>query len=225
MTSIALPPVSRTRTARTAAAHKITMAVTGLLLITYLVSHVLANLLVYAGPRYINGYGRLLHATGPLLWVARAVLLAAAVLHVHSAVSLARAARTARGRPYARGGAPSAALATRTIRWGGAALFAFLLVHVPQFTAGVLHPSFVAGDDYHNVVRAFRSPWIVPVHLAAALVAGLHLFHGATAAPATLGVPTRAARAVRRTALVLALLIGLGFASIPIAVLLGALGE
>jgi succinate dehydrogenase cytochrome b subunit len=227
MTSIALG--ARPQVWRRAIGHKLVMAVTGLVLVAYLLSHVLANLLVFAGPRWINGYGALLHATGPLLWVARAALLAAAVLHVRSAVHLARAARAARGDDaYAVYVRAAGSFATRTIRWGGALLFVYLLVHVPMFTAGALHPSFVPGDDHHNVIAGFRTPWIAALNLVAAVASGLHLYHGVRAAPASLGVPvqaTRAARWVRRAALGIGLLVGVGFASIPIAVLAGLLSD
>jgi succinate dehydrogenase / fumarate reductase cytochrome b subunit len=225
MTSATIPGVRRGPLARTAFGDKVVMATTGVVLVGYLITHVLANLLSYAGPEYINGYGRLLHATGPLLWVARAALLVAAVLHVRAALRLARLARAARGTAYAREARQVAAFATRTIRWGGVLLFIYLLVHVPMFTGGALHPSFVAGDDYHNVVRGFRVPWIAALNLAAALVAGLHVFHGVRAASNTLGVPPRGSRLVRRTALALGLLIGLGFASLPLAVLAGVLRD
>ena len=225
MTSAALPRARRAPLARTAAGDKVVMAATGTLLVGYLVSHVLANLLAYAGPEYINGYGRLLHATGPLLWVARAVLLAAAALHVRSALRLARLARAARGPAYARHVRQAGSYATRTIRWGGVLLLVYLLVHVPMFTGGVLHPSFVAGDDFHNVVRGFRVPWIAALNLVAALAAGLHVYHGVRAASATLGVPPQGSRVVRRTALAVGLLIALGFASLPLAVVAGVLGD
>jgi succinate dehydrogenase / fumarate reductase cytochrome b subunit len=228
MTSASLPTLRGARRAplaRAAFGDKVVMAATGVLLIAFLIAHVLANLLAYAGPAYINGYGRLLHATGPLLWAARAGLLVAAALHVRAAVRLARLARAARGTPYARERRQAASYATRTIRWGGALLFVFLLVHVPMFTGGALHPSFLAGDDYHNVVRGFRAPWIAALNLVAALAAGLHVVHGVRAASATLGVPPQGSRVVRGTALALGLLIALGFASLPLAVLTGALRE
>jgi succinate dehydrogenase / fumarate reductase cytochrome b subunit len=217
--------VRRAPRARAAFGDKVVMATTGTLLVAYLITHVLANLLAYAGPAYINGYGALLHATGPLLWVARAVLLAVAVLHVRAAVRLARLARDARGMAYARERRQAASYATRTIRWGGALLLVYLLVHVPMFTGGMLHPSFVPHDDFHNVVHGFRAPWIAALNVAAALVTGLHVLHGVRAASATLGVPPRASRLVRATALALGLLMALGFASLPLAVLAGVLRD
>ena len=225
MTTAALPRARRGPLARTAFGDKVVMATTGTLLVGYLITHVLANLLAYAGPAYINGYGRLLHATGPLLWIARAVLLAAAVLHVRAALRLSRLARAARGHAYSRHVRQAGSYATRTIRWGGVLLLVYLLVHVPMFTGGALHPAFADGDDYGNVVRGFRVPWIAALNLAAALVAGLHVYHGVRAASATLGVPPRAARVVRGTALAVGLLIALGFASLPLAVVVGVLGD
>jgi succinate dehydrogenase / fumarate reductase cytochrome b subunit len=225
MTSAALAGARVGTAPRAAFADKLVMATTGTLLVAYLISHVLANLLAYAGPTYINGYGRLLHATGPLLWVARAGLLLAAALHVRSAVRLARVARASRSRAYARHVRRAGSYATRTVRWGGALLLVYLLVHVPMFTGGALHPSFVAGDDFHNVVRGFRTPWIAALNVVAALAAGLHVFHGVRAASATLGVPPRGVRLVHRLALAMGLLIGLGFASLPLAVVAGLLSD
>src|SRR5215210_949676 len=73
---------------KTSVGKKAVMAVTGLLLVAYLVTHVLANLLVFQGPDQINAYSRFLHGTGGALWVARLVLLAAVALHIVAAVQL-----------------------------------------------------------------------------------------------------------------------------------------
>lgn len=203
---------------------KAVMATTGAILVAYVVSHVAANLLVFHSPEAINGYGALLHRTGPLLWVARGVLLLAAVLHVTAAVRLTRQARRARPVPYAVYEAQAATLAARTIRWGGVALLLFLLVHIPQMTTGFLHPQFRAGDDYGNVVHVFRVWWVTPLYLAALAALGLHLYHGTWSALRTLGVSGRRAFPLRRPAVAtLAALVALGFASIPLAVALGVL--
>ena len=71
------------------AGKKAVMAVTGLIWVAYLVTHMLANLLVFQGPEKINGYSAFLHGTGGALWAARLVLIAALVLHVVAAVQLA----------------------------------------------------------------------------------------------------------------------------------------
>src|SRR5215210_696387 len=104
----------------TSVGKKAVMAVSGLLLVAYLVTHVLANLLVFQGPTQINAYSRFLHGTGGALWAARLVLLAALVLHIIAAVQLTGRRQAARPVAYAGGRQPQVStLASRTIRWGG----------------------------------------------------------------------------------------------------------
>src|SRR5215216_6895752 len=81
---------------------KVLMALSAIVLVGYMLIHVLGNLLIFLGPAWINGYGALLHATGPLLWAARLVIFVALVVHVAAAVVLAARARRARAESYAR---------------------------------------------------------------------------------------------------------------------------
>src|SRR5215217_6347589 len=106
---------------------KVVMAVTGVIWVAYLITHVLANLLVFQGPAKINAYSAFLHGTGGALWAARAVLLVALVLHVVAAVQLAARRQEARPMDYVGGRKPQVStFASRTIRWGGALILAFL---------------------------------------------------------------------------------------------------
>ena len=98
---------------------KILMAVTGLIWVAYLITHVLANLLVFQGPAKINAYSAFLHGTGGALWGARLVLIAALVLHVVAAIQLADRRKEARPTGYSAGREPQVSTwASRTIRWG-----------------------------------------------------------------------------------------------------------
>src|SRR5215210_4197484 len=106
---------------------KVIMAVTGLIWVAYLITHMLANLLAFQGPAKINAYSAFLHGTGAALWGARLVLIAALVLHVIAAVQLAGRRQEARPFGYAAGREPQVStVASRTIRWGGALILAFL---------------------------------------------------------------------------------------------------
>src|SRR3954451_20120839 len=103
---------------RTSVGKKAIMAVTGLLMVAYLITHVLANLLVFQGPEKINAYSRFLHGTGGALWAARLVLLAAVGLHIVAAVQLTGRRQAARPVGYtARRHPQVSTLASRTIRW------------------------------------------------------------------------------------------------------------
>jgi succinate dehydrogenase / fumarate reductase cytochrome b subunit len=202
---------------------KFVMAVTGLIWVIYLITHVLANLLVFDGPTRINAYSAFLHGTGGALWAARLVLIVALVLHIIAAVQLAERRHEARPVGYAAGREPQVStVASRTIRWGGALILAFLVYHLLHFTVGTAHPDFVEGDPYHNVVTGFHNPLVVVFYLIAMAFVGLHLYHGIWSSGRSLGMSPPSPRPLRRTlALALALLVWLGFSVIAIAVYAG----
>jgi succinate dehydrogenase / fumarate reductase cytochrome b subunit len=202
---------------------KYVMALTGLIWVAYLITHVLANLLVFQGPAKINAYSAFLHGTGGALWAARLVLIAALVLHVVAAVQLAERRHEARPVGYAAGRDPQVStVASRSIRWGGALILVFLVYHLLQFTIGTANPGFVEGDPYHNVAAGFHNPLVVVFYLIAMAFVGLHLYHGIWSSGRSLGMSPPSPRPLRRTlALVLGLLIWLGFSVIPIAVYAG----
>jgi succinate dehydrogenase / fumarate reductase cytochrome b subunit len=202
---------------------KAVMGVTGLILVAYLITHVLANLLVFSGPDRLNRYAQLLHSSGAALWGARLVLLAAAVLHIVAATQLALRSRAARPQPYAGGRDPQVStLAARTIRWSGVLILLFLVYHILHFTTGSAHPEFVALNPYHNVVTGFRSPLVAGVYLLAMIAVGLHLYHGVWSSGRSLGLSQPSPRPLhRRLALVLAIVVWLGFTAIVVAGYLG----
>jgi len=208
---------------RSSVGKKAVMAVTGLIMVAYLLTHVLANLLVFGGPTRINAYAAILHRTGLLLWGARAVLLASVVLHIVAAVQLTARRQSARPVGYADGPDPQAStLAARTIRWGGGLILVFLVYHILHFTTGDVHPDFILLNPHHNIVTGFRNPLVAVFYLLAMVAVGLHLYHGVWSSGRSLGVsPPSPQPLKRRVALVLALLVWLGFTAIVVGVLVG----
>jgi succinate dehydrogenase / fumarate reductase cytochrome b subunit len=204
----------------TTVGQKIVMAVTGVVLAAFVVGHVAGNLQIFAGATAINRYSALLHASAELLWAVRLVLLAALVLHVRAALSLYARKGEARPVPYAKTAHRASTLASRTMIWSGYALAAFIVYHLLHFTTGNAHPDFIAGDVFHNVTSAFRSPAIAGIYVVAMVFLSLHLSHGLFSLTQSLGLsnPRHAARA-RAVARVLAVVIAAGFAAVPIAVL------
>ena len=200
------------------------MAATGLIGVAYVIAHMVGNLQVFQGADKLNGYAAMLH--GPFkgaLWAARAVLLAAVVLHVVAAWQLTQLDRAARPAGYVRREPQISTLASRTMRWGGVLLLVFIVFHILHFTTGTIQPApFVAGDVYGNMVGGFRVWWVALFYALAMVALGFHLYHGAWSSARTLGVGTPSPRPFRRPlAAAIALVVAVGFALVPLAVFFG----
>jgi succinate dehydrogenase / fumarate reductase cytochrome b subunit len=197
-------------------------AASGLLLLLWITLHAFGLLAAFGGPAAIDGYGAMLHARPWLLWSMRVALLVALAVHSGAALLLARRARAARGGRRAALRHRPASFASRSMRTGGVALLGFVVLHVLHMTTGTLHPAFAPGHVYANLTRGLGAPLVASAYLAAALAIGLHVLHGLWAAPRSLGLGERHARATRPPLVVaLALAVALGFAAVPIAVLAG----
>ncbi len=207
---------------RSTVGKKALMAVTGAVLGLYVVFHLLGNLQVYAGPAQINGYARLLRVSPPLLWTVRAVLLAALLVHVVAGVQLWLRARSARPVGYADWRPAGSSTASRTMIWSGVLIFAFVVYHVLDLTVGVANPDFREGDVFHNLLVDFGRAAGVAAYLVAMVALAFHLWHGTFSLFESLGQSNRRAIAgTRRFAAILAVVLALGFSSIPLAVLVG----
>jgi succinate dehydrogenase / fumarate reductase cytochrome b subunit len=202
---------------------KAVMGVTGLILVAYLLTHVLANLLVFSGPERVNRYAQLLHSSAAALWGARLVLLVAVILHIIAATQLALRSRAARPQPYAGGLDPQVStFAARTIRWGGVVILVFLVYHILHFTTGTVHPDFVELNPHQNVTTGFRNPLVAVVYLLAMVAVGFHLYHGVWSSGRSLGLSQPSPQPLhRRIALGLAMFVWLGFTAIVVAGYLG----
>jgi succinate dehydrogenase / fumarate reductase cytochrome b subunit len=170
---------------RSAVGKKAVMAATGIILFGFVLGHLLGNLKLYLGPDALNSYSRFLRTVGEpvvpanvLLWAVRLVLIAAVVLHVWAAWQLRRASRAARPDAYVAGTRIHTTYASRTMRWGGVIILLFVIYHLLHLTWGTLHPAFVPGDVYHNVVTGFQVWWVSLFYIAAQAALGFHLYHG-----------------------------------------------
>lgn len=201
------------------------MAVTGIVLLGYVTVHMLANLKVFFGAGSLDGYGRWLRELlepvfgyEGVLWLMRSVLVACVVLHLVAATQLARAGRRAAGR-YQTRIRIQGSYAARTMRWGGVIIALFVVYHLLDLTAGVLNPHGVSGEIYRNVTADFQRWYVVLAYTVAVLALGFHLRHGVWSALRSLG----ATAVAHSFALGYAVVITVGFLSVPYAVLFGML--
>lgn len=205
---------------------KIVMAVTGLIMAGFLITHMVGNLLAYIGPESINSYSHFLHAVPEILWPARVILLVSVVLHATAAYQLTRISTSARPTDYQRHEYQAATIASRTIRWLSVLVALFIVIHLLHFTTGTLLPGFAASDPYANLVNGFSSQrGMAAFYLLMMVVIGLHLYHGAWSSIRTLGLsrPRKVPQA-RPIAGLLAVVLWLGFSAVPIGVLAGWIG-
>jgi len=210
---------------------KIIMAATGLIGIAFVIGHMAGNLQAFIGRDKLNAYGALLHGPlGELLWVVRVVLIIAVVLHVLMAYQLTMRARAARPIGYQKRSPQVSTWASRTMRWGGALLLVFIVLHILHFTTGQVDPARWSGrvdaagrhDVYGNLVASFRIWWVAAFYVLAMIFLGLHLYHGAWSSVRTLGYAKPSPRPLhRRIALVVAAIVWLGFTIVPLGVLAG----
>ena len=203
---------------------KAVMGVTGLIGIGFVILHSLGNLLVFRGPDAINSYSHFLKSTGELLWGLRILLIVAVVLHVIAAAQLTRQSRAARPVGYVKWEPQAATIGSRTMRWGGVLLLAFIVVHILHFTTGTIRPAgaFSRQDVYANVVTSFRIWWVALFYVVSMIALGLHLFHGAWSSVRSVGIcPESSEPLLHRISLLLAILIWAAFTAVPVAVFTG----
>jgi succinate dehydrogenase / fumarate reductase cytochrome b subunit len=203
---------------------KAVMALTGLIWVGFVILHSLGNLLVFRGSAAINSYSHFLKSTGELLWALRALLFLAVVLHVIAAIQLTRQSRAARPIGYTKRESQVATIASRTMRWGGALLLIFIVVHILHFTTGNIRPAgvFSSEDVYANVVTSFRIWWVALFYVVAMIALGLHLFHGAWSSVRSIGVSPASPQPLhRRLSLLIAVFVWAAFTAIPVAVFSG----
>lgn len=207
---------------------KAVMAVTGVILFGFVIGHLAGNLQIFEGREKINAYGKFLHSLGELLWPVRLVLIGAVILHITATVQLALAKKRARPVGYSRKQAISSSYASRTMYWSGPIVLAFIIFHLLQFTAGYVHPEavYVQDDIFHNVVSGFRVWWVSLWYIFAISLLGMHLRHGIWSMFQSLGLNhPRHTPILKSAAFFIAILIVLGYISIPISILAGVVHE
>ena len=203
---------------------KVAMAATGIVMILFLVSHMISNVLIFRNPEHLDSYAALLRSLGPALWVARAGLLACVLIHVAAAYQLTMQARRARPIAYSHHEYQVATYASRTMRWGGVLLFIFIVFHILHFTTGTFLPGWQEGRVGDNVKLGFQSVPVAIFYLVAMLFLGLHFSHGIWSALQTLGLNHPSYNRTRRLlAWGLAIAVAGGLATIPAAAILGYL--
>jgi len=211
---------------------KVVMAVTGLVLVGFVIAHMLGNLKIFLGAEAIDTYAVFLRTMGEpmvpsslLLWVVRIVLLACVALHITAAVQLTRMNWAARPHRYDTKQSIATTYAARTMRWSGVILALFIVYHLLHLMAGVVSfqpGEFVHLSVYRNVVAGFSVWYVALFYIVAMACLCLHLDHGIWSMLQTLGWNNaRTTRGLQSLSRGIALVVFVGFISVPVAVMAG----
>jgi succinate dehydrogenase / fumarate reductase, cytochrome b subunit len=206
----------------------VVMAVSGIILVLYLIAHMIGNLKAYSGAEEFNHYSEWLRTIGnpalpgaTTLWIIRIVLLVAVAAHIWAAVSLWKQAKRARPRGYVTKKANAQSYASRTMRWGGVIIAAFVIWHLLDLTWGTVNSEGDA-EPYDRLVASFSNPVSTAFYAIAVILVGMHLRHGIWSATQTLGQSNRRREVtVNYAATAIATMLTLGFLLVPFSVLFG----
>ncbi|MDN8579084.1 succinate dehydrogenase cytochrome b subunit [Corynebacterium bovis] len=217
-------------------AMKITMAVTGVIFALFVLVHMIGNLKVYTGAEHFNAYADFLREVGAplvpregLLWIARAVLLIALILHIWCAFALTGRSHRSRGR-FRRSNMQKTwnTFTGRTMLVTGFVLLLFIIFHILDLTIGAKPAAsdvFEHGQAYANLVASFDRPVVAIFYILCMLILFMHLTHGIWTATSDLGITGHRTRQVMLwVAYLLPAVVMIGNISIPLSVMTGLVG-
>ncbi|MDQ6623378.1 MAG: succinate dehydrogenase cytochrome b subunit [Verrucomicrobiota bacterium] len=215
---------------RSSIGRKMIVAVTGLIMIGFIIGHLLGNLQIFLGPDWVNGYAEHLRELGPILWAIRLILLVTVLLHIYFTILLAIENKRARPQDYVRKDIVKASLASRHMVVSGLVVLAFIIFHLLHFTGRRFNAHFPLlksdplnhYDVYSMMVYGFQNVYVSAFYIVGLFLLTLHLTHGASSFLQSLGLNDKKLTAKLASAgRIFAWLVFIGYTSIPVAVLLG----
>ncbi len=207
---------------------KAVMAVTGLLMVLFVVGHLLGNLTIFAGADGINAYAFHLHELAPVVWITRVVMGVAVVLHFVISIQVTMENSKAKPEKYAVTRHLKATFASKYMIWTGVVLAVFIGYHLAHFTFRVT-PDLVLQNDpqgrfdvFAMVATAFKGVGTAAAYVIAMVALFLHLSHGIQSLFQTLGLSNGVMLPrYGMTGKVASIIFLVGFAAIPVAIFAG----
>jgi succinate dehydrogenase / fumarate reductase cytochrome b subunit len=237
--TVSKPPRARTGKQGSTVFLKVLMAVTGIIFVLFVIAHMYGNLYkLFAGHQAFNAYSEHLRTMFEpilpqhgMLTILEIILGISVVLHVYSAAVLWKRAKAARPQPYVMRKSIAQSFSSRWMRWGGVFILLFVIWHLLQFTIVKFNvgsggdTTAITHDPYELTVHAFNVWWVTLIYVLAMIALGMHLRHGIWSAAQTLGftssVPAR--RNANIVAVVVALIVAVGFVIPPLAIAFGGI--
>lgn len=214
---------------------KVVMALTGAIIVGFVLGHMVGNLQVFIGREAFNTYAHFLQNLGELLWLIRLFLLFCLVLHIITSIKLTLYNATANPDKYKVKAYVKSTLSSRTMIYGGIFIVLFLVFHLGHFTIGLVDPEiyghienygpngiFERHDAWGMVIAGFGKPLFSIIYVISMVFLALHLNHAIQSMLQTLGFSgPRFTPNMKKIGQAIAWLAFIGYSSIPIAIMLG----
>jgi succinate dehydrogenase / fumarate reductase cytochrome b subunit len=211
---------------------KVVVAITGLIMVGFMIGHTSGNLLMYVGQDAINAYAQGLRDLGAGLWAARAVLIVSVLLHIYYTLKLTALNKSAKPIGYKKKTFKRSTFASKNMTILGVTVLLFLIYHLAHYTFQVTHPEFKSLEDnlgrhdvYSMILAGFSNPMIGVIYILGVVGLGYHLLHGIQSMVHTLGFNSDTAKKYSNLfAKLITAFTVVGLCSIPIAVLTKVIG-
>ncbi|OQY22630.1 MAG: succinate dehydrogenase/fumarate reductase cytochrome b subunit [Desulfobacteraceae bacterium 4572_35.2] len=211
---------------------KLVMAATGMCLVGFVIVHLLGNSSIFIGANGINAYAEHLHALGPIVWIFRVVLLGLFGLHIFFGIQLTLENRAARPIDYNQKKNIRTSFGAETMIYTGLVILVFAVYHLFHFTMHLTNPEISVSalpmdalgrnDVFTMMILSFQKFFISSIYVGAMVTLLLHLSHGVQSLFQTFGVLNgNTLPIMEKIARAAAIVIFVGFISIPVSILLG----
>lgn len=213
-----------------AVGRKLLMAITGQLMVLFVIVHMLGNSSIFLGADGINAYAKHLHDLPPLVWAFRISMLAFILVHAWFGIQVSVENSAATPKKYSVQKHLRATLSSKSMIWTGVIIALFVIYHLLHFTVHAT-PGVVTGVDaqgrfdvYTMVVNAFQSGLVPVIYIAAMIAVFLHLSHGVGSFFQTLGWNNaNTLPKISNTSRGFSFVLLLGYIAIPVVILAGIL--
>lgn len=208
---------------------KIIMAVTGIVLIAFICVHLLGNSSIFIGADALNAYAQKLHSLGPVVWIFRLVMLFVFVVHIIFGIQLSLENSAAKPEKNVQIKRLRTGFAAQTMVISGLVLLAFVVYHILHFTVRVpgmgvyeMNPATHMVNVYTMVVQGFNQAFTVLLYVVGMIFLALHVSHGFQSFWQSLGANNdRTLPAFVSISKVFAVIVLLGYSSIPLLIIFG----
>ncbi len=210
---------------------KFLMAITGFTFVGFVIGHMIGNLQLFVGQDQLNTYAVTLHKLGGVLWLIRGLLATFFIIHIWTGIRLWLQNNSARPTGYQREDTVQASISSRTMIWSGVSVLVYVAYHLAHFTFITTNPEYASLTDnlgrfdvYSMVILGFQNIWISAIYLAAMVAVAFHVNHAVPSLLQTLGLTRdRYRNALKRLGNAIAIIVFIGYTSMPIAVLAGVI--